>query len=101
MSDLYSLENRRYLGSKAKLLDFIHQTVEEKCGSIHSFADIFGGTGNVGWSFNDKKTKVIVNDFLKSNYLSFVTFFGKEKIDIKKLETIIDNYNAIQPNEDN
>lgn len=101
MSDLYSLENRRYLGSKAKLLDFIHQTVEEKCGSIHSFADIFGGTGNVGWSFNDKKTKVIVNDFLKSNYLSYVAFFGKEKIDTKELETIIANYNAIKPIEDN
>lgn len=101
MADLYSLENRRYLGSKAKLLDFIHKIVEEKCGAIHSFADIFGGTGNVGWSFNDIKTKVIINDFLKSNYLSYIAFFGKEKIDVKKLKSIIAIYNNVQTDEDN
>lgn len=101
MADLYNLENRRYLGSKAKLLDFIHKIVEEKCGVIHSFADIFGGTGNVGWSFNDIKTKVIINDFLKSNYLSYIAFFGKEKIDVKKLKSIIAIYNNVQTDDDN
>lgn len=101
MLDIYSLENRRYLGSKAKLLDFIHKVVKEKCGNVQSFADIFGGTGNVAWSFNDNKTKVIVNDFLKSNYLSYIAFFGKEKINIKKLKTIITFYNNNKPDEEN
>jgi adenine-specific DNA-methyltransferase len=62
----FHIENRRYLGSKAKLIDFIHQVVDENCKGITSVADIFAGTGNVAWSFNDEKTKVIVNDILTS-----------------------------------
>lgn len=97
----FKIENRRYLGSKAKLLDFIHEIVDEHCGEVKTFADIFGGTGNVAWSFNNNKTKIIVNDLLKSNYYSYLAFFGNSNIDENKLKSIINLYNAKQIDEEN
>lgn len=87
------IENRRYLGSKARLLDFIHKVVREHCGQITSVADIFAGTGNVAWSFNNKHTKVMVNDLLESNYISYLAWFGNQGVDSKKISRIIDFYN--------
>lgn len=101
MSDKFKIENRRYLGSKARLIEFIKKIVSENCGEIHSFADIFGGTGNVGWAFNSKKTKVIINDILKSNYYAYLSFFGCQKIDLNKLKCLIDDLNNIDSKEDN
>ena len=38
------INNRRYLGSKYKLLPFIKKIVGEQCPGIHTVADIFAGT---------------------------------------------------------
>lgn len=93
--------NRRYLGSKAKLLNFIHDVINDECGKIDSFADIFGGTGNVAWSFNDGKTSIIVNDILESNYLSYLCFFGNEEVDEGKIENLIQQFNSSVPSQEN
>lgn len=89
------INNRRYLGSKYKLLDFIWKVVNENCKDVQSVADIFGGTGVVANRFNSEGKKVIVNDILYSNYLSYWTWFSDEKIDYKKIENIIDQFNEI------
>ena len=68
----FKIYNRRYLGSKAKLIDFIVNTINAECEKISSFADVFAGTGNVAWAFNNKDTKVIVNDIMKSNFYSYM-----------------------------
>lgn len=99
--ETFKIENRRYLGSKTRLLDFIHLIIEQHCGEINSFADIFGGTGNVAWSFNDSKTKIIVNDILKFNYFSYLAFFGNQKVDEKKLIKLINSYNSLNVLNDN
>ena len=39
------MNNRRYLGSKYKLLDFIDETIKNNCGEYNSVFDVFGGTG--------------------------------------------------------
>ena len=97
----FHIENRRYLGSKAKLIDFIHQVVDENCKGITSVADIFAGTGNVAWSFNDEKTKVIVNDILTSNNYSYQAWFGNEPFSQKKIEDLISLYNSMNPTKEN
>ena len=97
----FKIENRRYLGSKTRLLSFIHSVVTENCNDINSFVDLFGGTGNVAYSFNNKNTKIIINDFLKSNYYSFIAFFGSENIDSKKLAEKNIFYNACDNFEEN
>ncbi len=62
------INNRRYLGSKYKLLPFIKKIVGEQCPGIHTVADIFAGTGAVASAFTDKK--LITNDNMYSNYIA-------------------------------
>ncbi|WP_347707745.1 DNA adenine methylase [Clostridium sp. 1001275B_160808_H3] len=97
----FSLNNRRYLGSKFKLLDFINKIVKDNCEDIRSVADIFGGTGVVADLFYQQGQKIIVNDLLLSNVLAYNTFFSKEKIDNKKLEELINEFNSKKVTEDN
>ncbi|CAM2871077.1 DNA adenine methylase [Hathewaya histolytica] len=92
----FDINNRRYLGSKYKLLGFINEIVDNECDNVKSVADIFGGTGTVAKNFYDQGKSIIVNDILESNYLSYKTWFSNEKIDIEKISRIIDNYNSIE-----
>ena len=96
-----SINNRRYIGSKARMIDFISNTMKKEKIEFSSFLDLFGGTGIVGDFFNDQKTKVYVNDLLKSNYLSFLSWFGNEKIDKNKIKDFINKYNSLSNLEEN
>ena len=93
------INNRRYLGNKYKLLDFIKGTVERECKGITTVADIFAGTGSVASAFSDKK--LITNDLLYFNHVCHVAWFGAEKYDEEKIENLICYYNAVNPQEEN
>ena len=97
----FNIKNRRYLGSKAKLLDFIHGVVDSECKEWNSFLDLFAGTGNVAWSFNEPNKKVILNDILEVNHLAFLTFFGRETIDADLIAKSISYYNSVTVKESN
>lgn len=99
--DYFNIENRRFLGSKAKLLPFIRQVVNENCSGFSTFCDIFAGTGVVANEFNSKDIKIIANDILKSSYMSLYTFLKITKFNKKKLEKIINNYNSLNPTSEN
>lgn len=90
-----SINNRRYIGSKFRMLDFIDNVLTKEKIEYSSFLDLFGGTGIVGDYFNTQKTKVYVNDLLKSNYLSYLSWFGNEPIDKKKIVNYIKEYNSL------
>ena len=96
-----SINNRRYIGSKARMIDFIENTMKKEKIQFSSFLDLFGGTGIVGDFFNNQKTKVYVNDLLKSNYLSYLSWFGNEKIDKNKIKLYIEKYNSLSNLEEN
>lgn len=96
----FKLQSRRYLGCKTKLVDFIHEVVNENCGEIKSMADIFGGTGIVGYSFSNE-CSVLINDILESNVCAYHTFFSDEKYSSKKITNLIKYYNDFYPQEDN
>ncbi len=93
------INNRRYLGNKYKLLDFIRSTVENECKSINTVADIFAGTGSVASAFSDKK--LITNDFLYFNYICHIAWFGAEKYNFSKIEQLVQLYNDTIPTEEN
>ncbi len=93
------INNRRYLGNKYKLLEFIKGTVERECKGINTVADVFAGTGSVASAFIDKK--LITNDLLYFNYICHVAWFGAEKYDEEKIANLICFYNAVQPQEEN
>lgn len=94
-----SIQNRRYLGSKYKLLAFIHRIVDEHCGGIATVADIFAGTGAVASAFADKK--IITNDIMFSNYICHTAWFGAEAFSEQKIVQTIQFYNSLDIDEDN
>ena len=95
---MFKINNRRYLGSKYKLLDFIQEIVDKHCHNCSSFMDLFGGTGVVAAHFNSQ-FDLIVNDILKSNVFVYQTFLSNECIDVRKLEKIIELYNKVEIND--
>lgn len=95
----FSINNRRYLGNKYKLNEFIKNTIEKECGYFETFADLFAGTGSVASLFQDKH--LIVNDILFSNYVCHQTWFGTEKYSKDKIINYINKYNQTLVQTDN
>jgi len=90
----FSISQRRYLGSKTKLISFIDNIIKNEKIEFESFVDLFAGTGTVAYHFYDH-SRVVVNDILDSNYQIYRAFFGKEKIEEKKLREQLINYNNL------
>ena len=88
----FKIYNRRYLGSKYKLLEFIEKIVQENTKNCKIFLDLFAGTGVVADYFN-KKYDVVLNDLLRCNYFSYECFFSNLEYDKKKLIEIMKKYN--------
>lgn len=93
------INNRRYLGNKYKLLQFIKKVVESECKDIEIVVDIFAGTGAVASAFQDKQ--LITNDIMYSNYICNFAWFSSKRYGRKKLERIIDEYNSMNIREEN
>lgn len=93
------INNRRYLGNKYSLSDFIRKTVDDNCKGVNIVIDIFSGTGAVANTFKDKR--LITNDLLYSNYISNYAWFGYEKYSSKKIIKLIYNYNQVVTKENN
>lgn len=83
----FNINNRRYIGNKSKLLEWIFEKIQKNTVG-HSFFDIFSGTGSVSREALNYYDEIIINDFLFSNNVIYKAFFGNEYYDIKKLEKI-------------
>lgn len=94
-TESFNIQNRRYLGSKLRLLDFIKNVTEKNTKNVKTIADIFGGTGVVANMFFQNGENVIVNDILDSNLVSYETFFGSEDIDEPKIQAYIHKMNRL------
>ena len=92
---VFQLQNRRYIGSKHKLTDWIFSAIKQEC-SGDSFADIFAGTGAVGATASQFFNKVTLNDFLHSNYIIYKAFFEKGHWNQNKIKSVIRYYNNIR-----
>jgi adenine-specific DNA-methyltransferase len=88
---MYHISNRRYTGSKYKLLDWIENLILENCeGEI--FIDVFAGTGVVSDRMKKHFSRMIMNDFLYSNEVIYRAFFGAGNYDPKMLEDYQERY---------
>ena len=98
--ETFCIGNRRYLGNKYKLLDWIREKIDKNCTNVNSFFDVFSGTGSVASAFIDKR--LVVCDMMKSNYYAALCWFSPESIDRGKLAAILEEYNYFDAkNEDN
>lgn len=98
LNNTFKIENRRYTGSKAKLVEWILSLIKEECkGRV--FADIFAGTGVVAAGATKSFESVILNDFLYSNEVLYRAFFENGDWDKNKLDKIINRYTDLNPQE--
>jgi len=95
MKDNYfQLQNRRYIGNKYKLIEWIFSVLDKECDG-KSFTDIFAGTGVVASVASKHFDEIILNDFLHSNYAIYKAFFDKGNYNADKIISIIKDYNNI------
>lgn len=90
-----NINNRRYTGSKYKLMPWIKELILENCPEHQSLFDVFGGTGVVTAELLDITEESIINDFLYSNEIFYKAFFSQEEYDPKKLQAYVDKYAAM------
>ncbi|MBO1364139.1 DNA adenine methylase [Prevotella sp. A2931] len=91
MLNTFNISNRRYLGNKYKLLDWIKDVVNQNCKNIDSFFDVFSGTGSVASAFIDKR--LVVCDMMRSNYLAALCWFSPGSLDRQSLSEMLEYYN--------
>jgi adenine-specific DNA-methyltransferase len=97
--EFVEIQSRRYLGSKSRLLPFLHRIVAEVCGPFQSFGDLFAGTGVVAHSFNRPEVQILANDYLASNAVSLSCWLGMTDLSLKDAAGLIAYLNAL-PSED-
>lgn len=94
-----SLENRRYIGSKTKLTDWIMDLIDKETENVKTFVDIFAGTASISNQALKKYNHVIINDILYANNIIYKGFFESGKWSENKLNDIITSYNTLNPDE--
>ena len=92
-----SLESRRYIGSKAKLTNWIMDLIDRESENVKTFVDIFAGTASVSNQAIKKYNRVIINDILYANNIIYKGFFEAGKWCKNKLNDIITDYNTLNP----
>lgn len=98
-SNRVNIFNRKYIGSKFRLLNFIEKVILSNSPRINIFFDGFAGTGCVAHHFKKFSKKIIANDNLFSNYVILKTFLNstKRNVNIEKLEHYIEQFNNHKP----
>ena len=89
---MFNMYNRRYTGSKYKLMEWIRELVKDNCEG-KTFFDVFAGTGVVTEYLINDYEKFIINDFLYSNEVIYKGFLLQENYDMDKLANIVEIYN--------
>ena len=98
MSNYFSINNRRYTGSKYKLISNIGEIVKKYCPGQSTFTDIFAGTGVVTADLLHHFKEININDLLFSNDVIYRSFFLNKKYSSKKLKEFRDHVNSLKIN---
>lgn len=91
---MYNLKNRRYLGCKTKIADWIFWNILKETHGTDSFIDLFGGTGVISQKALEHFKEVTINDFLFSNNIIYKAFFADGEWDERLVRDFISEMNA-------
>lgn len=89
------INNRRYTGSKYKLMSWIRDNLKKHCKECNSFFDVFAGTGVVTAECLDLYDTFYINDFLYSNNIVYNAFLGLEEYSEKKIIDASEIFNRL------
>lgn len=93
----YFLENRRYIGNKSKLTQWIKNLIVTQTQTGGTFFDVFAGTGSVANALASSFQKVMLNDTLHANYVIYQAFFGSGSVDEHKINTWVHFFRSLNP----
>ncbi len=96
---MFNIENRRYVGNKFKLMNWIQSTMDQECPNCDSIFDVFAGTGAVSRCLLDRYNSFIINDFLYSNEAIYRGFFENSKYSKNKINELKTKYNSLDLNQ--
>ena len=83
----FEINNRRYIGSKASLSEWILGSIPKK-HQTGAFFDVFAGTGVVANAASSLFDSVVVNDLLYSNEVIYRAFFGTQRFSLKRIHEL-------------
>lgn len=91
--------NRKYIGSKYHLLEFISGVVAERAPDARSMADLFCGTGVVAHHFAARGWTVTASDMLAHNALATRCFIGGRpgEVDWARIGELLAELDALPP----
>lgn len=90
----FSIENRRYIGSKYKISKWIKEIIKNNTKG-ETFFDVFAGTGIISKEMLEDYENLIINDFLYSNNIIYKAFFDSTDYDDTVLNKKCTEYNSI------
>jgi adenine-specific DNA-methyltransferase len=93
------VQNRKYIGCKHHLLDFIAEVVAARAPGARSFGDLFAGTGVVAYHFAEQGLAVTAADTLYHNWVALRCFMGGRpgELDWARAESLLCELNALPP----
>ena len=92
--EMFSIGNRRFVGSKQKLADWIIEAINTNCKGS-SFFEVFAGTSVVSFMLATQMKRLVINDTLQANNVIYEAFYGKGKKSQKKLNDYKERFNCI------
>ncbi|MFZ5814263.1 MAG: DNA adenine methylase [Bacillota bacterium] len=93
------VQNRKFIGSKYNLLDFIAGVVAEMAPEARRFADPFAGSAVVAYHFAARGFEVVASDLLWHNYLAARAFLGGRPGEVRweRLARLILELDGLRP----
>jgi adenine-specific DNA-methyltransferase len=95
----FSLNNRKYLGAKHRLLDFVSHAILARVPEPWVFIDGFAGTGVVAYRFRRQARRIVANDLLYSNYVACQAFLNSTPDNVRpaRLAELLELLNRLPP----
>jgi len=91
---VFHIGNRRFVGSKQKLADWIIEAIRTNCKG-NSFFDVFAGTSIISSEIAAQMKRIIINDTLQSNKIVYEAFYGTGNSSKIKLNNYKTRFNSI------
>jgi adenine-specific DNA-methyltransferase len=91
---MFSIGNRRFVGSKQKLVNWITKAINTYCKG-DSFFEVFAGTSIISSMFAAQMKYLVINDTLLANSVIYEAFYSKGKKSKKKLNDYKEQFNHI------
>jgi adenine-specific DNA-methyltransferase len=94
---MFNIGNRRFVGSKQKLAEWIIQSIITNCQG-DSFFEVFAGTSIISSQLASQMRRIILNDTLLSNNIIYKAFYSKGTTSQDKLNNYKLQFNTVNTN---